>query len=157
MLRWRREWCRVDRQFSENRDSNVIIMFVYYSCSPVRTLQQNQHLSRIVDYDILVFNLTHCVMCTTHVLTAFSAKSWMTFLTQLFVFIEFRYTFKYWYRNRITGIMDDTDDKWTASEFSKLRSLHECMMIEDAEIILSGHRPGNPYDCCVGLFWPGCN
>ena len=51
----------------------------------------------IVDYDILVFNLTHCIkksiMCTTqNRLTAFWAKPWMTSLTQLFVFIEFRHT-----------------------------------------------------------------
>ena len=56
----------------------------------------------IVDYDILVFNLTHCIMSLyvhdAHRLTAFWAKPWMTSLTQLFVFIEFRHTFKYWYR-----------------------------------------------------------
>ena len=53
----------------------------------------------LYDYDILVFNLTRCIMCTTRDrLTAFCAKPWMTSLTQLFVFMEFRYTFKYWYR-----------------------------------------------------------
>ena len=53
----------------------------------------------IVDCDILLFNLTHWIMCTTHDrLTAFWAKPWMVSLTQLFVFIEFWYTFKYWYR-----------------------------------------------------------
>jgi len=57
----------------------------------------------IVDSDILLFNLTHCIMCTTHdrprlTLTAFWAKPWMTSLTQLIVFIEYRDIFKYWYR-----------------------------------------------------------
>ena len=48
--------------------------------------------------DILVFNLTHCIMCTTHDrLTAFWAKPWMTSLTQLFVYRVPVY-FKYWYR-----------------------------------------------------------
>jgi len=69
------------------------------------------------DYDILVFNLT-----------AFWAKPWMTSLTQFFVFIEFRYTFKYWYR-KITEQRQNfanSDRRYTN---------------EDAEIILIGHRP----------------
>ena len=46
---------------------------------------------------IVLFIALH--MCTTHDrLTAFWTKLWMTSLTQLFVFIEFRYIFKYWYR-----------------------------------------------------------
>ena len=72
----------------------------------------------IVDYDNLLFNLTHCIMCPTHDgFTAFWTKPWMTSLTQRFVFIEFRYTFKYWYY-------------WTASEFRKLNLYTN----EDAEI-----------------------
>ena len=69
----------------------------------------------IVDYDILVFNLT-----------AFWAKPWMTSFTQLFVFIEFQYTFKYWYR-KITELRQNfaNSDRYTN---------------EDAEIILIGHR-----------------
>ena len=55
--------------------------------------------------DILLFNLTHCIMCTTHDwLTAFWAKPWVTYLTQLFVFIEFRCTFKYWYRKSLNSV-----------------------------------------------------
>ena len=57
----------------------------------------------IVDDDILVLNLT-----------AFWAKPWMTSLAQLFVFIEFRY-----FQILISK------NHWTASEFRKLRSLHE--------------------------------
>ena len=77
-----------------------------------------------------MFNLTHCIMCTTHDrLTAFWAKPWMTSLTQLFVFVELRYTFKYWYR-KITEQRQDVaianSDRYTN---------------EDAEIILIGHRP----------------
>jgi len=51
----------------------------------------------------------------------------MTSLTQLFVFIEFWYTFKYWYR-KITEQRQNfaNSDRYT---------------IEDAEIILIGHRP----------------
>jgi len=44
----------------------------------------------IVHSDILLFNLPHCIMCTTHDkprLTAFWAKPGMTSLTQLIVFI----------------------------------------------------------------------
>ena len=53
----------------------------------------------IVDYDILVFNLTHCIMCTTHdeLIPPFEQnlewRLWPNFLC-----IEFRYIFKYWYR-----------------------------------------------------------
>ena len=70
----------------------------------------------IVDYDILVFNLTD-----------FWAKPWMTSLSQLFVFIVFRYTFKYWYR-KITEQRQNfaNSDRYTN---------------EDAKIILIGHRP----------------
>jgi len=81
----------------------------------------------IVD-DILVFSLTHCILCTTHdMLTAFWAKPWMTSLTQLFVFIEFRYTFKYWY--------------WTITEQRQNLANSDRYTNEDAEIILIGHRP----------------
>ena len=44
-------------------------------------------------------------LCTTHDgLTAFWAKPWMTHLTQLFVFIELVYTFKYWYRKSLNSV-----------------------------------------------------
>ena len=73
----------------------------------------------IVDYDLLVFNLT-----------AFWAKPWMTSFTQLFVFIEFRYTFKYWYR-KITEQCQNfaNSDRYTNEDAEK------------PEIILIGHRP----------------
>ena len=58
----------------------------------------------IVDYDILLFNLT-----------AFWAKPWMTSLTQLFVFIVYSLYFQ----------ILISKNHWTASEFRKLRSLHE--------------------------------
>ena len=54
----------------------------------------------IADYGILVFNLTHCIMCTTHdigFLLPFEQnlewRLWPNFLC-----IEFRYIFKYCYR-----------------------------------------------------------
>jgi len=76
-----------------------------------------------------VFNLTHCVMCTTHDrLAAFWAKPWMTSLTQLFVFIVFC-TFKYWYR-KITEQRQNfaNSDRYTNGD-------------ADIGLILTGHRP----------------
>ena len=75
----------------------------------------------IVDYDILLFNLTHCInMCTTHdELTAFWAKPWMTSLTQL-TFCVYRVPVGLYILSNI-----DIKNHWTASEFRKLRSLHE--------------------------------
>ena len=71
--------------------------------------------SFIVDYDILVFNLTHCIMCTTHDrLTAFWAKPWIVFNPTFCV-----------YRVPVYFQILISKNHWTASEFCKLRSLHE--------------------------------
>ena len=72
----------------------------------------------IADYGILVFNLTHCIMCTTHDrLTAFWAKPWMTYV--------FDPTFCV-YRVPVYFQILISKNHWTASEIRKLRSLHEC-------------------------------
>ena len=76
----------------------------------------------IVDYDISLFNLTHCIMCTTHDrFTAFWAESWMTSLIHLFVFIEFRYTFKY---RKITEHRQnfENSDRYTNEDANSNRS-----------------------------------
>ena len=67
-------------------------------------------ISRVLSFfpiiiDILVFNLT-----------AFWAKSWMTYLTQLFNCV---------YRVPVYFQILISKNHWTASEFRKLRSLHE--------------------------------
>ena len=51
----------------------------------------------------------------------------MTSLAQLFVFIDFRYTFKYWYRK----ITEQRQNFANSDHYTN----------EDAEIILIGHRP----------------
>ena len=73
----------------------------------------------IVDYDILVFNLTHCIMCTTQyrLFTAFWTKPRMTSLTQLFV-----------YRVSVYFQILLSKNHWTASDFRKLRSLFVARM-----------------------------
>ena len=60
-------------------------------------------------------------------LTAFWAKTLNDVFTQLFVFIEFRYTFKYWYRK----IIEQRQNFANSDRYTN----------EDAEIILIGHRP----------------
>ena len=90
----------------------------------------------IVDYDILGCNLTHC-MCTTHdrLFTAFWAKPWVTSLTQLFV-----------YRVPVYFQILISKNHWTASDFRKLRSLHEDAEIRSSDRLYRPrfciHRPG---------------
>ena len=88
----------------------------------------------IVDSDILLFNLTHCnVLCARRTigirLPPFEQNLEWRLLTQLIVFIEYRYIFKYWYRY------------WKITEQHQNFANSDRYTNEDAEIILIGHRP----------------
>ena len=62
----------------------------------------------IVDYDILLFNLTHCIMCTAHdgLLPLFEQNlEWRLYPTfYVYRVPNFRYTFKHWYRKSLNSV-----------------------------------------------------
>ena len=75
----------------------------------------------------LFFQFLLLIVTVVFNLTAFWAKPWMTSLTQLFWFIELRYTFKYWYRK----ITEQRQNFANSDHYTN----------EDAEIILIYGRP----------------
>ena len=93
----------------------------------------------IVDYDILVFNLTHCIRRIRRMigLPPFEQNLAWRLWPNFCVYIECRYTFIYWYR-KITEQRQNFANSDRCSN-------------EDAEIILIDHRPR--FCIHIGLGW----
>ena len=81
----------------------------------------------VADYDILAFNLTHCIMCTTHARWAYRILSKTLNDVSDPTFCVYRVpvysTFKYWYR-KITGQRQNfaNSDRYTNVDADSSRS-----------------------------------